>query len=546
MRKYLPAAAIAVSSLIFSGCNFFSPSAAIAPPAPEAASASAPPLLKTAAAVSLPFRADFESESAECWGRRDGSGYNRPGCGNFVNIGPHGISLATNGIRRSGSKALKATYIKNEDVAGSVLRVDEENIHVRTHFYFDKGFDFGQGVKIGRVSSFNDAKQANDVDIILAVGSSAGNQCGQTDMGYLGLHFNGRPTGYDWGSITPSISFQRERWYSVEYQVSLNTPGQKNGLVRLWVDGKMVGEKTGLNIRGGGGSSVRLNRVLIGGWYSNSARGNRCSAPSGPSSIYMDDIEIARSYIGPLSGSSEAPTPVDSPTPSMVSITPVWTAPVPVVADSPVSTPEPVVETLVPTIPEADPLTITYTRNEQEAGVTHAVAAETLYVRGKYYFDRSFDFPQGMAIGRITGDNSEHPTHGIDVVVRTHSVPGNQCGVTDMRGIGIYSKERDAGNSWSAVNYDFSFERQRWYDLEYALILNQPGQKNGEARIWVNGQLIAEASGIDTRGSLPDGPQIKAVRLGGWYSNGGNGNGCPSPDQPSRMLIDDVVLARNR
>ncbi len=587
MRLTLPAAALALSGAILSGCDLFL-SDSDNTPTSETSSFSTP-ALKTSAGTFLPFLTDLESESPECWGRRDAKGFNRAGCGNFSNIGPHGMALVKDGIRHSGSQALRATYTRNEDVAGSVLRVDEENIHVRTHFYFDKGFDFGQGVKIGRVSSFNDSKQANDIDIILAVGSSAGQQCGTTDMGYLGLHFNGRPTGYDWGSITPSVRFQREKWYSVEYQVKLNRPGQRDGEVRLWVDGNLVGEKTGINIRGGGGSGVRLNRVLIGGWYSNSARGNSCANPSQPSRLYMDDIEIARQYIGPQTRPTPSvPEPIAQP-PILIPDSPSEMDPP--VATSPIPAeplPTPVVSVPLPSAglgtdfetedascwnqsegtrtcgtfsgitgattalstgiarTGRQALSITYTRNEQEAGATLAVAAETLSVKGDYYFDRSFDFAQGMVIGRVQGNNPDNPSNGLDIVVRTHSVPGNQCGVTDMRGIGIYSKGMPAGVSWSTVNHHFAFDRQRWYEVEYTLVLNAPGERNGEARLWINGELITEARGLDLRGDLSREVKLDAVRLGGWYSNGGNGNGCPSPDQPSRYYVDNVEINQNR
>ena len=40
------------------------------------------------------------------------------------------------------------------------------------------------------------------------------------------------------------------RWVNVEQEVILNDAGKKNGIVRLWLDGELVGENTKLGLRG--------------------------------------------------------------------------------------------------------------------------------------------------------------------------------------------------------------------------------------------------------------------------------------------------------
>ncbi len=250
-------------------------------------------------ASDLLFKSNFAGESRECWKTQGNTGKFSPsGCGDFNSIGSEGVTLSENGISRSGGQAMEITYRKNEQQAGATLNIKEDVVHYRAYMYFDKGFDFGQGIKIGRVSGFNESKQENDIDIILLAGSKAGDQCGVNDMGFLSLHFNGRPAGYDWGSIEAPISFQRERWYAIEFQVSLNQAGKSNGIARIWVDGEMVAERTDINIRGNLSDAVKLNRLRVGGWYSNSARGNKCVDPSQPSRLYLDDIAVSRTYIG--------------------------------------------------------------------------------------------------------------------------------------------------------------------------------------------------------------------------------------------------------
>jgi hypothetical protein len=245
------------------------------------------------------WRNDFEDQTTTCWGARNSSGYATASCGEYGGIGSYGAKLDVNGTRRSGSKSLAVTYAKNEDVAGATLTLSANVVNVRAYYNFGTGYDFGQGVKIARVQSFNEATQLNDIDIVMTVRSKGGiNQCGTTDMSDMGMFFNGRPVGFDWGNLTKTISFQRNRWYAIEYQVFLNTPGRSDGWVKIWLDGVEVASKTGINIRGNGGSTVKLNRIRLGGWYSNSANGNTCANPSQPSTMYVDDVAVSTQNIG--------------------------------------------------------------------------------------------------------------------------------------------------------------------------------------------------------------------------------------------------------
>jgi hypothetical protein len=238
----------------------------------------------------------FEGESASCWNHVGITA----GCGDFLNMGgnaPGAFALSENGVAHGGKKAVQITYAKNEELAGTDVNIKSDVVNVRAWYYFDEGFDFGQGMKIGRVSSFNTSTHLNDIDIILEIRSAIGtNQCGTSDMRDVGLFFNGAPKGSDWGSISSSMTFNRKQWYAIEYQVKLNAPGKADGSVSLWVDGALKVEKKNLSIRGSG--TAPLNTVKIGGWYSNGLGGNSCPNPASVSRLYMDDVVIAKSFIG--------------------------------------------------------------------------------------------------------------------------------------------------------------------------------------------------------------------------------------------------------
>ncbi|MDB5105512.1 MAG: hypothetical protein JWP91_3201 [Fibrobacteres bacterium] len=303
----------AVDSLLAAGTKPVQDKDPVLPPADSIAVpkdiaspvATLPPVAK-AAETAMPaspvfLNADFEGESLDCWnGNRSDKAANSAGCGEYKSIGFKPFALAQGGIAHSGTKAIDITYTKNEEMGGTNVGINTDSVNVRAFYYFEPGFDFGQGMKIGRVSSFNSAKQTNDVDIILEIRSSqGGNQCGVTDSRDFGLFFNGAPKGNDWGNVASNISFERGRWYAIEYQVVLNHPGKSDGAVRLWIDGAQVAAREGVNIRGSLSDAAKLNTVKIGGWYSNGANGNSaCANPSQPSKMHMDDFAIARSFIG--------------------------------------------------------------------------------------------------------------------------------------------------------------------------------------------------------------------------------------------------------
>lgn len=245
------------------------------------------------------FRTGFEDASAECWGDRNPDGWARSPCGHWGGIGPWGALLATDGTGRNGAKSLRVTYDRNESRGGATLALSADTVHVRAYYRFADGFDFGQGVKVGRIRCFNHETQENDIDIIMTVRSSGDEgQCGRTDMSDLGLFYNGRPAGRDWGHLIVPFRFERSRWYAVEYEVDLNAPGRSDGKVALWIDGRLQGEMAGLAIRGPAESGSRLNLIQLGGWYSNSALGNPCVDPSEASVLSIDDVAVGSGYIG--------------------------------------------------------------------------------------------------------------------------------------------------------------------------------------------------------------------------------------------------------
>jgi hypothetical protein len=98
--------------------------------------------------------------------------------------------------------------------------------------------------------------------------------------GNFGPHFVPRP------DFVPELG----RWYCYEYMVKANTPGQRDGRIACWVDGKLVADFPNLRLRDV--DTIRIERSGVSLHLgTNTIRANR---------KWYDDVVAATSYIGPL------------------------------------------------------------------------------------------------------------------------------------------------------------------------------------------------------------------------------------------------------
>jgi hypothetical protein len=82
---------------------------------------------------------------------------------------------------------------------------------------------------------------------------------------------------------------ERGRWTSFEIMVKANTPGERDGRVAFWVDGRLAGDFP--NIRFRTVEELRINQLIITTYVSELASNQ---------AVWYDDIVAARSYIGPM------------------------------------------------------------------------------------------------------------------------------------------------------------------------------------------------------------------------------------------------------
>ena len=75
--------------------------------------------------------------------------------------------------------------------------------------------------------------------------------------------------------------------------VHANTPGKKDGEVKFWIDGKVVGDFPDLNLRSI--STLKLDHAQLTLHATHSERVNK---------KWYDNVVIAKQYIGPMASAS--------------------------------------------------------------------------------------------------------------------------------------------------------------------------------------------------------------------------------------------------
>jgi len=96
----------------------------------------------------------------------------------------------------------------------------------------------------------------------------------------FGKHFEARP------DFSPAL----DRWYCYEYMVKVNTPGNRDGRIAMWVDGKLIADFPNMRLRDT--AALEIDRIGFDVYIAkNTRRANQ---------KWIDDVVAATSYIGPI------------------------------------------------------------------------------------------------------------------------------------------------------------------------------------------------------------------------------------------------------
>lgn len=138
-------------------------------------------------------------------------------------------------------------------------------------------------------------RKVNGRDGWSARGLFEGLKDGRTPVGFYCYHADMKGTyGDNWVWNRDGFGgLENNRWYCLEQQARLNTPGKNDGILRGWVDGKLVFEKTDVRMRDV--DTLKIETIWLNLYY-----GGTWTAPS-DMHLYIDDVVISRKPIGPRS-----------------------------------------------------------------------------------------------------------------------------------------------------------------------------------------------------------------------------------------------------
>jgi hypothetical protein len=101
--------------------------------------------------------------------------------------------------------------------------------------------------------------------------------------------------GDTWGwNLGPTGVLEKNRWYSIEQRVRLNTPGRADGVYEAWVDGSLAFTRSDIRYRD-------TDALKIESVWMNVYHGGSRPAPH-EMGLYIDNLVVARTYIGPAGG----------------------------------------------------------------------------------------------------------------------------------------------------------------------------------------------------------------------------------------------------
>ena len=85
---------------------------------------------------------------------------------------------------------------------------------------------------------------------------------------------------------------EKNRWYSIEQYLKMNTPGQNDGIIRAWVDGRLAYEQTDWRWRDI--DTLKIEKIWMNVYHGGTATVDQ------DIHLYIDNVVIADQYIGPM------------------------------------------------------------------------------------------------------------------------------------------------------------------------------------------------------------------------------------------------------
>jgi len=240
------------------------------------------------------FDTDFESCNV-------GTGNDFP-CEGWDDLGIEAIDHLeiTNSMAFSGTKSVKGTWdnINGSSIKPSIYKTFPKSDHIFVRFATRQspGFQIGSN-NLTKMIRF---RTDGGYPVFFAM-LGAGKFITAVERSYVGGTYS------VFSDVTPS----QTSWDQVEVEWKLNTPGQSDGLMRMWINGILRIERLNQQFLGPLPTSVDAQRVSV----PSTTRFDTAQiyVQSGLGNIYYDRVAVGNTRIGPASAGRDI-TPPARPT----------------------------------------------------------------------------------------------------------------------------------------------------------------------------------------------------------------------------------------
>jgi hypothetical protein len=258
------------------------------------------------------FCDDFET------GTLSGNGwyYNSPG-GTYFPSPPAPSASITNAEAFSGSRSMMAVYRPGD--AGAAARAHHlfapsEQVYVRYYRLFENGWIFNPNRPMHSTYLFA-GKYVSPTTTDLTIYEDNDGPTRMTNLTVKSSYQNNLIVPPNTRYILSSYPIMPHnaaappavipgQWVCIEYMVKLNTAGQQDGEIKLWVNDILVTDLQDLVLRDSSHADILVDHFLFGPNY----------PPSGPSQVqrnYIDALVISTSRIGMLPSTGTIPAPMN-------------------------------------------------------------------------------------------------------------------------------------------------------------------------------------------------------------------------------------------
>ncbi|NJP12181.1 MAG: hypothetical protein HC866_24200 [Leptolyngbyaceae cyanobacterium RU_5_1] len=220
------------------------------------------------------WQADWQIRTAKSWGL---------GNSEVINDPSHKFSKVLRVRYKAGSASPRARRLDDTTSGGTQFFADlglppQDSLCLSYYVRFSKRFDFVKGGKLPGVfgGTVNDGRKIPD-------GTNGFSTRLMWRARGVGEVYAYLPTSQEQGTSIGrgNWQFQPGTWHHLEQQVVLNQPGQQNGQIRVWLDGKPVLSVNGLMFRTR--NALKIEGILFSTFFGG---GDRSWAT--PKNVYAD------------------------------------------------------------------------------------------------------------------------------------------------------------------------------------------------------------------------------------------------------------------